>query len=149
MKITAITVAILAADIAFAAPCHAEIPVGNYDLHIEGRYDFHSWIWAIVPPRTGECAPGCLHVAALPQPNAKAFQWQADAQLVNGQYTLTVDDPYGLRCGEIYYGPVIPTRDIYTWDATTQSGVLNSSFDTDCGGAHGGTYTYPFTLTRM
>ena len=29
---------------------------------------------------------------------------------------MTVDDPYGLRCGNIYYGPDNPhLRDVYTW----------------------------------
>ena len=58
------------------------------------------------------------------QPVAKAFNYVGDAQLVNGRYTLTVDVPDGLRCGNIYYGPTIPTHDVYTWDATTLAGSL-------------------------
>lgn len=149
MRILAPSVAALTVAIVFVAPSHAQTHFGNYELQIQGRYDFHTWIWAIVPPRTGECPPGCVHVAALPQPVAKAFEWQSNALFNNGQYTMTVDDPFGLRCGDIYYGPVIPTHDVYTWDATAESGAVNSSFDTNCNGAPGGAYTYSFALTRM
>jgi hypothetical protein len=69
--------------------------------------------------------------------------------LADGRYTLIVDDPYGLRCDNIYYGPTIPTHDVYTWDATTLVGSMDSTFDVGCDGAPGGTYTYPFTLTRL
>jgi hypothetical protein len=62
---------------------------------------------------------------------------------------LTVDVPDGLRCGDVYYGPVIPTHDVYSWDATTLAGYLDSSFAAGCNGAPPGTYTYPFTLSRI
>ena len=149
LRILTISLAVAVAAIVFGVPSRAQTPLGNYELHIQGRHDFHTWIWAIVTPQQGACPPGCVHVAALPQPVAKAFEWQADARLINSQYTMTVDDPFGLRCGDIYYGPVIATHDIYRWDATTQTGALSSSFDANCGGTPGGTYTYPFTLTRM
>ena len=45
---------------------------------------------------------------------------------------MTVDVPDGLRCGNVYYGPVIPTRDVYSWDAVTLRGTLQSSFATGC-----------------
>jgi hypothetical protein len=77
-------------------------------------------------------------VGAIPRPIAKATDYDGDAQLAKGRYTLTVDDPYGLRCG-----------DIYSWDATTLAGSLDSSFATGCNGEPAGTYTYPFTLSRM
>ena len=149
MKILAISMAVAAAAIVFEAPSHAEIPAGNYDMHIQGRYDFHTWVWTIVAPQPGACPPGCIQVSATPRPVARATEWQTNAQLSNGQYSLTVDDPIGLRCGDVYYGPVIPTHDVFTWNAITLAGAVNSSFDTNCGGASGGTYTYPFSLTRM
>lgn len=148
MKILAISMAVAAAAIALGPRSHAETPLGNYDMHIQGRYDFHTWVWTIVPPQPGACPPGCIQVSATPQPVARATDWQTNAQLNNGQYSLTVDDPIGLRCGNVYYGPVIPTHDVYTWDAVTLAGAVNSSFDTNCDGSPGGTYTYPFSLTR-
>jgi hypothetical protein len=128
---------------------HADVSVGNYQLNIAGRYDFHTWIWAVAAPRSGAGTPGCVHVAGLPQPTAKASYYEGDARLTDGRYTLVIDDPFGLRCGDVYYGPTIPTRDIYTWDAITLSGNLESSYGSDCGGSAGGTTKYPFTLTRM
>ncbi|WP_094295163.1 hypothetical protein [Mycobacterium neumannii] len=122
----------------------AETVYGNFHLVIEGRYDFHTWLWAI-----SRCPDGCVHVQAIPQPIAKAFAYSGDAQLAAGRYTLTVDVPDGLRCGNVYYGPVIPTRDVYSWDAVTRSGILESSFATGCDGAPGGTITYPFSLARL
>jgi hypothetical protein len=129
-----------------AAPTANAFLYGNYALNIEGRYDFHTWIWAIYPCQS----PGdCLYVSARAQPIAKAYSYIGSAPLANGQYTLVVDDPFGLRCDNVYYGPTIPTHDVYTWDAVTLAGSMASSFDTGCGGAPGGTFTYPFSLARM
>lgn len=145
MKTFIATVLLVVAAPTLAPVACAGMLVGNYQLQIEGRYDFHTWLWGISP-----CGgDNCVYVTGIPQPNAKAFPYQERAQLVNGRYTLTVDDPYGLRCGDIYYGPTVPTHDVYSWDATTLVGSMNSTFDVGCGGAPGGTYTYPFTLARF
>jgi hypothetical protein len=132
------------AAVAFSPTVRAAMTFGNYNLQIVGRYDFHTWIWSIT-----SCPGGCVHVNATAMPVAKAFNYAGDAQLVNGRYTLTVDVPDGLRCDDIYYGPTIPTHDVYTWDATTLAGSVDSSFDAGCDGAPGGTRTYPFTLSRL
>ncbi|SOX54952.1 hypothetical protein MAAFP003_3632, partial [Mycobacterium ahvazicum] len=132
------------AALALAPVARAEMRTGNYQLLIEGRYDFHTWIWAI-----SSCTGDCVSVHAIPQPVAKAFEYDGAAQFTAGRYTLTVDVPDGLRCGDVYYGPVVPTHDIYSWDASTLAGSLESSFSSGCNGSPGGTYTYPFTLARM
>nr|WP_231614212.1 hypothetical protein [Mycobacterium nebraskense] len=139
----------LAGVLAFAAAAcppiaQAAMPFGNYDLHIEGRYDFHTWVWAITA-----CPGGCVHVNAIARPVAKAFPYIGDARLADGRYILTVDVPDGLRCDDIYYGPTIPTHDVYMWDAATLAGTLQSSFETGCHNAPAGTYTYLFTLSRL
>ncbi|KUI22692.1 hypothetical protein AU193_21010 [Mycobacterium sp. GA-1285] len=126
------------------ALAHADTPYGNFHLVIDGRHDFHTWLWAI-----SRCPGDCLHIQAIPQPIAKAFPYSGDAHLADGRYTLTVDVPDGLRCGNVYYGPVIPTRDVYAWDAATRLGTLESSFAAGCDGAPGGTFTYPFSLARL
>lgn len=129
---------------ALSPVARATMPYGNYDLQIEGRYDFHTWVWAITA-----CPGGCVHVNAIARPVAKAFPYIGDAHLADGRYTLIVDVPDGLRCDDIYYGPTLPTHDVYTWDAVTLAGELQSSFDTGCHGAPAGSYTYPFTLSRL
>lgn len=148
--ICAMVAACAAAALALvSAPAAGALPLppyGNYAMNIDGRYDFHTWIWVLSPCTN----PGdCVSVTAIPQPIAKALHYRGEAPLVDGRYTLTIDDPYGLRCGNVYYGPTIPTHDVYTWDATTLVGSMQSSFDVGCDGAPGGTFTYPFTLSRM
>jgi hypothetical protein len=137
-------VAVVVSSLALAPPANARMPLGNYTVNIEGRYDFHTWLWAVAP-----CTGDCVYVTFVPQPVARAFAFSGPAQLANGTYTLVTDNPYGLRCDNVYYGPTILTRDVYTWNATTLIGSIDSTFDTNCGGVPGGTYTYPFTLTRF
>ena len=132
------------------APAGNAYPLpGSYNAYVDGRYDFHTWKWAFATCQPPGPINECLYVSAMPSPIARAYAWYAKAQLVNGAYTLTVDMPEGLRCGNVYYGPVIPTRDVYTFDAVTLTGKLDSSFDTGCDGAPGGTITYPLTLSRI
>lgn len=145
MKRIALGVALTAAAIGAAPHAHADMLIGNYELQIPDRYDFHTWVWQVSPCPT----KACVQVDAIPRPNAKGEPYNGLAQLANGRYTLTVDDPFGLRCGGVYYGPVVATHDVYSWDAASLAGALESSFDTDCGGGPGGTNTYPFTLSRM
>jgi hypothetical protein len=132
-----------AVTVSLAPDSVADMNYGNYELNIEGRYDFHTWLWTI-----SACPDSCVTVSAIPRPVAKAFNYRGDAHLANGRYTLAIDVPDGVRCGDVYYGPTIPTHDIYSWDASTLAGSLDSSFDTGCDGAPGGTFSYPFTLSR-
>ncbi|MGE2715304.1 hypothetical protein ACQI4L_14700 [Mycolicibacterium litorale] len=151
MKSVLIGVALLTAALVGAPPASA-MPRGNYMLNIPDRRDFHTWILtAIAPCRNPDDSmrTDCIDAITMPQPIAKAVYTKAPAWLVNGRYTMVIDDPFGLRCGDIYYGPTIPTHDVYTWDATTLAGEMVSSFNVGCDGAPGGQRTYPFTLTRM
>jgi hypothetical protein len=141
VKTLTLSFALTVGAVALAPVAEAQMRLGNYDLQIEGRYDFHTWLWTLSP-----CGGACVHGYGIAMPIAKAYNYRGDAHLVDGRYTLTVDVPDGLRCGDIYYGPVIPTHDVYSWDAKTLAGTLESSFDTNCGGAPGGTYNYPFVL---
>jgi hypothetical protein len=144
-------VLVSASALGFAPPAAAVMNYGNYDVHIPDRRDFHTWVWSALTPCAGVPPEGstCLRVLTVPQPVAKALYTTADARLADGRYTMTIDDPFGLRCGNIYYGPTVPTHDVYTWDATTLTGTMVSSFAAGCDGAPGGAITYPFHLTRM
>ncbi|MBB3602933.1 hypothetical protein FHT40_002594 [Mycolicibacterium sp. BK556] len=153
LKSLVMTTALVASAVMFAPPATAEMYLGNYELIMPDRRDFHTWVWSAVtpckPPNSNDNIPDCIHVLTLPRPIAKAVQTDVDAHLVNGQYTMAIDDPFGLRCGDIYYGPTIPTHDVYTWDANTLAGSMVSTFDAGCDGAPGGAFTYPFSLVRM
>ncbi|RAV03181.1 hypothetical protein [Mycolicibacter senuensis] len=148
------TAALLCTLSAFAAtgvcaspPSYSEPFFANYQLLLPDRYDFHTWTWAV-----SHCVPAaddCAHIHAIPMPVAKAFEYSGDAHLANGRYTLTVDVPDGLRCGNVYYGPIIPTRDVYSWDAATLQGTLTSSPAGGCEGGPSGVINYPFSLIRL
>jgi hypothetical protein len=141
----------LASVAIFIAPSANAVdnPIGNFDLIIPDRLDFHTWSWWITPCAPGAASvPQCIQVNGIARPIAKAFNYTGDAHLVGGRYTLTVDDPYGLRCGNVYYGPTSMTHDVYSWDAATLAGTLASSFDAGCDGAPG-TLTYPISLARL
>jgi hypothetical protein len=142
----------LAATALISAPPASAMNLGNYALNMPDRRDFHTWILSAVSPcrnPDNSKRQDCINVLTVPQPVAKAAYTNADAFLVDGRYTMALDDPFGLRCGDIYYGPTIPTHDVYTWDATTLAGEMVSSFAAGCDGAPGGSLTYPFTLARM
>lgn len=135
-----------------SAPPAAAMYFGNYNLHIPDRRDFHTYIFSALTPCKGVSAVGapCVRIQTIPQPVAKAEYIQADAVLGDDRfYTMTIDDPFGLRCGDIYYGPTIPTHDVYRWHADTLAGEMVSSFAAGCEGAPGGSFIYPISLTRM
>jgi len=141
-------IAPIVAALTFAPVASAGMQVGNYSFNIEGRYDFHTWIWSISSCNPPAVTDECARVSAVAQPIAKAYAWYGDAHIVDGRWTMTVDVPDGLRCGNVYYGPVIPTHDVYSWDPVTLAGTLESTSDVGCDNAPGGTITYPFTLVR-
>jgi hypothetical protein len=141
VKRFAVGVALATAALTLAPIAHADMLVGNYRVDTN-RDPGHSWIWAIRP--CTDRSPGCLSMQAIPQPNGQAAPWKADAHLSNGQYTMTVDVPDGVRCVVVFY----PSHDVYTWDAVSLAGQVVSTYDTGCGGAPGGTSTYPFHLVR-
>ena len=143
--LTVLLSALLTAGSLLAAPAANAMAYGNYALNIQGRFDFHTWIWFISPCQPA--VPDCLYVRSRHQPIARAYPYAEQAHLVDGQWTLAVDDPFGLRCGNVYYGPVLPTRDVYTWDPTTLAGSMVSTFAAGCDGQPG-SLTYPFGLAR-
>ncbi|MBS1692282.1 MAG: hypothetical protein JST91_08680 [Actinobacteria bacterium] len=147
MKKAVLGLVLAAAALVVAPDARAAPLYGNFELRIPDRYDFHTWAWAIRTCVSN--AEDCVFVNSIPMPIAKAYEYRSEAYLADGRYTLTVDVPDGLRCGNVYYGPIIPTRDVYTWDAVTLQGTLESSFAAGCDGAPGGTFTYPFTLVRL
>lgn len=139
---------LMPAGLILASPANAALHIGHYNAEIDGRYDFHTWVFGFTSCNPPDGVNECANVSANPMPIAKAFQWYAHAYQANGTYTLTVDVPDGLRCGDVYYGPVLPTHDTYTWDATTLTGTLRSVFAAGCDNAPG-ELTYPFRLVRL
>jgi hypothetical protein len=84
-----------------------------------------------------------LNVIAIPRP-LKSQRFQQSAFYVDGEYTLTVDVPDGVRC----IGYNLPSHDVYSWDGMTLAGTIESTYDAGCYGGPGGTGTYTFALQR-
>jgi len=131
------------------APAAPAIVSGNYNLNIQRINDFHTYIWALGPTTDPACQGQCIYVSQRNQPIAKAYDFTEQARLIDGRWTMAVDDPFGLRCGNVYYGPTIPTHDVYTWDPVTMAGSVESHFNTDCAGGPPGSYNFPFALIRL
>jgi hypothetical protein len=142
VKTFAVSLALAMAALTLTPTARADMQVGNYRL-VTDRDPGHVWIFAIRPCRYNE-GPECLTVQAIAQPNGQAAPWKSDAHLSNGRYNLVVDVPDGVRCVVQFF----PSHDVYSWDPVTLAGQVDSTFDTGCGGAPGGTNSWPFSLVR-
>ena len=142
VKTFAMSLALATAVLTVTPTAHADMGFGNY--HVDTNRDpGHFWVWSVSP--CVQPAPGCAQVYATPQPNGHATVYRGIAQLANGRYTMAVDVPDGVRCVVQFF----PSHDVYSWDATTLGGQVDSTFDTGCGGGPGGTNSYPFSLVRF
>lgn len=141
-KFVAGSVALASAAIALAPAAGAGMLVGNYQVN-STKDPGHSWLWEVRPCQYPP-SPDCVHVNGTPRPNGQATPYNGDAHLADGRYTLVIDIPDGVRC-LVYF---LPSHDTWTWDAVTLAGSVESTFDAGCGGAPGGTVTYPFSLVR-
>jgi hypothetical protein len=140
-----------------AAGAAATMRIGNYEV-LNDRWNDHSWIWSVGHQCNG-VDPGCatnfedpviaphtdnLNVIAIPRP-LKSQRFQNTAFYADGRYTLTVDVPDGVRC----IGYNLPSHDVYSWDAASLAGTIDSSYDASCYGGPGGTSSYTFSLQRF
>jgi hypothetical protein len=143
LKSLALSIPLITAAVTLAPVAHAGMQYGDYEVQTP-RDPGHSWVWSVRP-----CEPGlpasCVQTQAIPRPNGQATAFKASASFANGQYTMPVDVPDGVRC--TYY--FLPSHDVYTWDAATLAGSVTSTFDAGCGNAPGGTASWPFSLTRF
>nr|VTO97599.1 hypothetical protein BIN_B_02154 [Mycobacterium riyadhense] len=128
--------------LSLAPVAHADMLIANYLLQTS-RDPGHKWLGSIRTCTSN--APGCVHVQAIPQSNGQAAPYDGDARLSNGRYTMAVDVPDGVRCVVQFF----PSHDVYSWDAVTLAGSVDSTYGTGCGGAPGGTDSYPFSLVRF
>lgn len=154
---TPLLVSVLAAAAMVLAPSANAAPmrIGNYDV-LTDRWDNLSYVFAVAfscgDPECGtyQEIPGLVpvsdnrNVIGISRP-PKSQRFQGTAFYADGQYTLTVDVIDGVRC----VGYNLPSHDVYTWDAATLNGSINSTFDADCYGGPGGSRTYGFNLQRL
>lgn len=138
-----LNVALTTAALAFTPASHADMPLGNYDFHADWD-PTHSWVWSL---RTCSVSGpiSCQHITATPRPSGGAAPFGGSVQMDGNRYSLVADVPTGLVC----IGAGLPTRNTYLWDPVTLAGSVTSDFDVGCGGSPGGSFSYPFTLTRL
>jgi hypothetical protein len=117
----------------------AAMPLGNYQLQTN-RYTTHAWTWAV-----NLCTPDCVAVTATPRPLRMGVEFFGTAHLVGSTYTMVNDAPDGVIC----WGYTLPARDVYTWDAVTLTGTVESTFDVGCNDSPGGVNSWTFALERM
>lgn len=151
-------VGVLAAVIAMVlAPSASAAPmsIGNYDV-LTDRWNDHSFVWVVSFscgfPECGTYLEDPVNVVPSDNRNVigiarppKSQRYQGTAFYADGGYTLTVDVIDGVRC----LGYNLPSHDVYTWDAATLNGTIDSTFDADCNGGPGGNRTYGFSLQRL
>ncbi|WP_197512590.1 hypothetical protein [Mycobacterium sp. 852002-10029_SCH5224772] len=142
VKPFAVSLALVMAALTFTPTAHADMLYANYSVNSD-RDPGHFWVWSINPCFPNQ--PGCLQIYATPQPNGQATVYRGEARLSNGRYTMAVDVPDGVRCVVQFF----PSHDVYSWDAVTLAGQVDSTFDTGCGGGPGGTNSWPFSLVRF
>ena len=124
-----------------APPANAANPIGNFDLIISGQVRL---------PHLGVVGHAMRRRCITARVHSHVRDRQADCEGVQLRRRCSPrrrplhPHPYGLRCGDVYYGPTSMTHDVYSWDATTMAGTLVSSFDAGCDGAPG-TLTYPIS----
>lgn len=142
-KIFAAAAAImLAVGVVTPPPAQAMMVLGNYDL-LTNRYDRASWLW-FVTNCFPDKKPDCVYVSARPRLKFYAY-YEGPAYLVNGEYTMTVDVPDGLRCP----GQVLPTRETYRWNEVSLVGTIESHYNVGCFNGPPGMQFWTFKLQRL
>ena len=146
LKILVAAAAIMmAAGVVAPPPAQAMMKLGNYDL-LTNRYDrpaSASWVWFITncfPDKQ----PDCVYVSARPRRAFYAY-YEGPAQLVDGNYTMTVDVVDGLLCP----GQRLPTRETYRWNEVSLSGTIESHYNVGCFNGPPGMQFWTFQLQRL
>ncbi|ARR76485.1 hypothetical protein MOTT12_00821 [Mycobacterium intracellulare subsp. yongonense] len=131
------SLALATAALILNATARADMQIGNYRLDTPA-------IRATAGPlrfdRADMTRTGMPDGQAIAQPNGQAAFWKSDAHLANGRYTMAD----GVRCAVQFF----PSHDVYTWDAATLAGQVDSTFDTGCSGGPGSTNSSQFWLVR-
>jgi hypothetical protein len=115
--------------IGFATPAQADGFSGTYTRTGSGEGS----TWVVTP-----CGPGCAHVA-------DSDGWNADAHLVRGLWTLTVDLPRATICNN---DGTAPGTLKYEVDLPRQEGTVINIHPAPCQLAPGYSNSVYFTLTR-
>lgn len=142
IKVAVAAIALMLVAGAPAPPAQAAMRLGNYDV-LTNRYNRASWYWFVAPCNPDK-KPDCVDISGVPRLKFYAY-YDGYAHLVNGEYTLTVDQPDGLQCP----GHVMPTRDTYRWNEVSLAGTIESTYNVGCFNGPPGTQFWTFALQRL
>ena len=124
----------------FASPARADEALnGTYNL---AWNDGDASTWVITS--TCSSADSCVARVSTTQGGIGGSRGSGDAQLSNGQWTMTIDNPDGVECAD---GTRAPSHNEYSWAASTLSGTLVKSWGAVCGDAPG-SRTFTFNMTK-
>ena len=140
MKITrGVTAFVIFAGLAvgFASPAWADDFSGTYTID----YGESTGTWTVIPCEDDAPFVQCVHVSEFGTPLAP---WQADAHWSVGSWSLFVERPDVLECGD---GTSHPARATYSLDAATLSGYISIFDDAVCGDEPRTLYA-PISLTK-
>ncbi|MGV0645663.1 hypothetical protein ABQF13_24050 [Mycolicibacterium sp. XJ879] len=142
LKALIAAVTLVTAATLIAPPAAAMMTWGNYDV-LTNRYNRASWVWFITPCNPHK-QPDCAAVSGISRLKFY-YEYDGEAFLKDGRYTMTVDVPDGLQCP----GHVMPTRDTYSWDEVSLAGTIDSVYDVGCFGGPPGSQFWTFALRRL
>ena len=125
----AVAVIFAGAAVCFASAARADDFSGTYVMTAPDAQS----TWVVTP-----CGPECAHVA-------DSSGWSADAHVVNGQWTFSVDRPDATVC---INRARAPGTALYSFDLARQAGTVVTSVAAPCAQAPGYSRPIYFTLTR-
>lgn len=126
---------------ATAVPAWAEGSFnGTYDL---AWNDGDRSTWAI----TSTCSnPNSCVAHIVSDSGDELSRWAGEANMANGRWSMVIDKTEGALCKD---GSRVPTRNTYSWDASTLSGTLLISAGPICGETAPMSMTYTFTMSKV
>jgi hypothetical protein len=119
-----------AGAVCLASPARADNFSGTYILTGPGTES----TWFVTP-----CGPGCTHVA-------DSSGWSADAHIINGRWTFSVDRPDATKCLNDGWAPGIAN---YSVDAARLDGWVVTTKTAPCALQAGYATPLYFTLTKV
>jgi len=143
LKVAAAAAALTAAAAFAPTPASAMMVLGNYDV-LTNRYTQASWVWFLTPCNPDK-QPDCVNVSGIARLKYY-YEYTGNAYRdPDGNYTLVVDVPDGVRC----LGYNLPSRDTYRWNERSLAGTIDSVYDVGCFNGPPGTQFWTFALQRL
>jgi len=136
MNLNCATVAAVAAGFSLVLACPA--------LADDGFNGVYQYVPELGDPTLVTVSSTCATEGCVAHIAGERGNVQGDATFTGGQWVLSVRNPVG----DICEGNRYPADQVYTWDAVSLQGTLNSAYGPACDGTSG-VATTAFTLTKV